>query len=315
MTNEYHKEKELISDSFEKLASGIISDPETEFEVEETKVIERETAAGSGTEIVFSVHVITNNRAQLLGQTYPFRSGGYSGHFNNIYSSKIIERIEREIEPNYRFFVQFNVWPRDDQNLGYVDQHLTLKQALEENILSEEDLLATKMKEYEMTSLILASGTVITGPLPRSFEVMEEICSRYEIESVLDLFTGTGAYARVAIEEGANHVDCLDKDITSAKRNLETVKDRVEFHEKDALQFETSRDYDLVIADPYYDLADEYLEKKGFQHAASGDLFYMTIASVGEDYWEERITDMVSEKFSLIEKFNTGRTIKGLFRT
>jgi 16S rRNA (guanine966-N2)-methyltransferase len=81
---------------------------------------------------------------------------------------------------------------------------------------------------------------------------------------VLDLFAGTGALGIEALSRGAERTVFVERSRTAARAlrdNLERtgLADRADVHVSDALAFVTARErlgpFDLVLADPPYDLA------------------------------------------------------------
>ena len=313
MSNEEEQIRKGVESKFERILDGLILDPNFEYELRDVEVIDRTSMNGSDTEKVFVINVRTNNRSQLLGQVYPFTPGDYRGYLNNFYSGRIIEKIENEFEPSFRFFVEVNVLPlEEEQQLNYVDRHIELEKAIDNEIIEEDCKLAKKMREYSLTHLILAGGNLITGPLASSMGTMETVYEKHQFNSVLDMFSGSGALSRVAIDNGAEEVECLDLDITSCRNNLEDYQELITFHEMDAFDFKPNKEYDLIIADPYYSVAPDFIDRRLSYFSGRCDYFFMTIASVGSKSWEEKILDKLKKHFDSIERFDTGRIVQVL---
>lgn len=308
MSDSFEEERELVGEKFHETADGLYLDPSLEYTVEGVDVIERRSMTGDGTEIVFVINVKTNNRAQLLGQVQPFSPGGFTGYFNNLYAGRIIEALEREFDIGHRFFVDLDVTSVDGQ--GYVDRHIDLQEAIEADILPEDSPLAEKMMEYGLSSLIIAGGTVITGPLAGSMENMERVCEEHDISTVLDMFCGSGALSKIALEKGADSVVAVDLDVTSARKNLQEHSDRVELYEMDAFDFEITEDYDLIITDPYYEIANDFIEKLLPRCSDHCNCLFMTVGFVNDAVWVERISSKIDQFFGEMNKMDTGRMIQ-----
>jgi 16S rRNA (guanine966-N2)-methyltransferase len=81
---------------------------------------------------------------------------------------------------------------------------------------------------------------------------------------VLDLFAGSGALGLEALSRGAETVTFVDSDraaITAIRGNLSALRANAEVRQTDALQFlgaasQTGAQYDLVLLDPPYRLAE-----------------------------------------------------------
>lgn len=81
--------------------------------------------------------------------------------------------------------------------------------------------------------------------------------------AVLDLFSGSGAYALEAISRGASHAVCVDQDLDAIKiirKNAISLKEeeKVTIEKKDYLKYlqglSSSTRFDLVFLDPPYDM-------------------------------------------------------------
>lgn len=310
MTKPFSQERELVAEKFDQIVDGLIVDPDFRYEVKGVEVFERRSMTGDGSTNVFMINVETNNRAQLLGQINPFEPGGYDGYFHNLYRSRIVEMIKEEIDPDYPFSIQVNPIPTEPDDDGYVDRHMSLEQAIDHDILPENSQLADKMREYNISQLVLAGGTLITGPLAGSMESVEQICREHEIDSMLEIFCGSAAHSKIALEHGASHVECVDINIGAAKENLKECNERVTFHEIDAFEFTPDRTFDLILADPYFEVVDEFIDQRIPALAPYCKYYFMSIAFSGGSYWEERVMNRAEKKLENIQKFDTGRLVQ-----
>jgi 16S rRNA G966 N2-methylase RsmD len=165
------------------------------------------------------------------------------------------------------------------------------------------------MDEYGLSHLIIAGSTIITGPLAGGMENFESICEKYSFDSVLDSFCGSGAYSKIAVEHGADTVEAVDIDTRAATPNLSGVGNAT-VHEMDMFDFTASRDYDLFIADPYYELSPKFIQEKLPQIGEHSDYLFMTVASNGHWYWKNKVTELLSDHVEIIDEHNTGRIIQ-----
>lgn len=310
MNETFKDERQVVKEKFDQLVEMIISDPSFWYEVDSIDVFDRQSMTGAGSETIFMINVETNNRAQLLGQIYPFELGGYGGYFNNLYAGRIVEELENEIDPDYPFQIEVNAIPTETNSENYVDRHISREEAIRENILPSNSPLAKKMEKYNLSKLVLAGGTLITGPLYGSIESIEYICNEYDINSMLELFCGSAAHSKIALEHGAEHVECLDVNIGAAKENLEECADRVEFHEMDAFEFKPPREFDLILADPYFELINDFINQRVPVLTPHCRYFFTSIAFSKNTYWEEKVTNLLDEHLEEMEKIDTGRLIQ-----
>lgn len=313
MSEDYSAEKEAIREKFERLADSYILDPDFEFEVTAVEVFERQSITGTASSVAFSIEVETNNRAQLLGQMDPYDIGGHSGYLENLYRGHIVEEVKRELELDYGFTVEINAIPADP-SMEYLDRYLSLPEAIDEGLVPEDSPLAETMRKYDLENIVLAGGSAIMGPSPGGIETMEQIHESREVETVLDLFSGSGAYSKVAVEYGAEHVDAIDIDAEPTRANVGDVPE-VNVREMDALEFSPDRDYDLVVADPNYDLAKRFIEEQVPELVDYCEYYVQNVAFVGHTYWRETITAKLEPHFETLTEYDTGRMHQVLGRT
>jgi 16S rRNA (guanine966-N2)-methyltransferase len=105
--------------------------------------------------------------------------------------------------------------------------------------------------------------------------------------TVLDAFTGSGAVAIEAISRGAAHVMAIDLDIDAYKcaaGNVTALKlnDKITVLRTNAKSWSNGnldKLYDIVIADPPFDVVNDALLEKIARHTKSDGLFVISIPS------------------------------------
>lgn len=301
-------EAELAAE-FRALVDGMILDPEFEYEVDSVEAVERRSTFPTDIDVLFVLHVKTNNRAQLLGQATPFEQGDYKGFYNNLYGGWLTKHLQNEFTLNFRYYVDVNAVLAVD-HCEQFDREITLETALQEHIVREDSRLAEKMSEYGLDSLVLGGGTLVAGPQPGPIETIERLFEKYDIDAVLDLFCGSGAFTKVALQQGASTVTCLDLNLASARENLRECREQVRFKETDAFDFTPERRYDLVLVDPYFHLLPEFIKEQYPTLSTAADMILVTAGFRGDSYWIEAVRDDVRRYSTTTEVIDTGRTIQ-----
>ncbi len=88
----------------------------------------------------------------------------------------------------------------------------------------------------------------IYGPSPGMTEVLERIISLLKPESMLDLFSGSGAFSKLAYTMNVKKIKAVDIYVEAAWRNLKKLEG-IMIEERDALRIGNER-YSMVVADP-----------------------------------------------------------------
>lgn len=313
MSEDYSAEKRVIREKFERLVDAFVRNPDFDFEVTGIEVLERQSITGATGIVVFSIAVETNNRTQLLGQMAPYDPNCRGGHLENTYRGRIVEAVKRELDPDYGFTVEINAIPTDSAT-ERLDRQLPLSRAIDEGIVPEESPLAETMRKYDLENVVLAGGSAIAGPSPGAFETMAQVCENRRVETVLDLFAGSGSYSRAAVEYGAERVDAIDIDAGPTRANVGDVSE-VNVRELDVFEFSLDREYDLVVADPNYDLAKRFVDERVPELVDYCDYYLQNVASVGHTYWRDTIVAELEPHFETLTEYDTGRMHQVLGRT
>lgn len=301
-------EAELAAE-FQSLVDGMILDPEFEYEIDSVEAVERCSTFPTDVDVLFLLNVTTNNRAQLLGQATPFEQGDYKGFYNNLYGGWLTKHLQDKFTLDFRYYVDVNAVPTAD-HCEQFDREIPLETALRENIVREDGRLVEKMNEYGLDSLVLGGGTLVAGPQPAPIETIERLFNKYDIDAVLDLFCGSGAFAKVALQRGASAVTCLDLDLTSARENLRECREGVHFEEGDAFDFTPDRHYDLALVDPYFHLLPEFIDEQYSTLSTAADMILVTAGFRGDHYWIETVRDDIERYSTDTEVIDTGRTVQ-----
>lgn len=303
--------EEVLIEEFETIVDGMMLDPSFNYEVVEIDRIERDPGYKTDLEVVYLLTVRTNNRAQLLGQVTPFDVGDYKGYFNHFYGGWLTGHLQKAYDIDERFAVQINaIQMSENIDLEYLDRTLSVDQAIDTGILDAEGDLATMMKKYGLSHLVLGGGAAVAGPLPGPMRTMATLCDRFAIDSVLDAFCGSAGMSRVAIEHDASHSTCIDLDLDCARNNLAGLESEVTFLEADVFDCTLpNRSYDIAILDPYFDLIDEIFENRIEDILERTDRVLLAAGFVSDRAWIDRVERKFANYVSEVERYDNGRTV------
>src|SRR5260370_32028493 len=140
---------------------------------------------------------------------------------------------------------------------------------------------------------VLLRGRHMVGPSPALASVVEKLISdRRSIGSVLDLFAGTGIVSKVVCKLGnPKEVVIVEKDPIKVARMSRYLRDpRVRFTVGDATLMKLPRKpFDLVVADPYYEDALEFLSNQLSWITARARLFLLVSGGVEDLEWNNDV--------------------------
>jgi len=175
------------------------------------------------------------------------------GFHNNYLAAKIECLLEKEYGPSADFEIHFEV-VLCEPSFTYAYRPIDFDTAVAAGLLSQDSRLAQAMKRYSLNTLILA-GCEISGPVYGMLKTVEKVCRHTRVRRCLDLFSGTGSLAKVALENGAKFVDCVDTDMSLIRVTLRAHAEKYRAREADVFGFVPDGSYDLAILDPFYDYA------------------------------------------------------------
>jgi len=246
--------RKKIYGELEAVIHDIILDPAFNFKIKDTRIIQTISYLNEKKINTLMITIETNNRSLLLGQFVNFRLGGMRGFHVDYLTAKIESLLESEMSDyDVELEIHFEVLPDKNQKaLNYVYKNIDFQTGIRLGLLSENSKFGKEMKKYRLNWLLLA-GNEISGPNYGMIKAVEEITKKHHIARCLDLFSGTGSLAKVALDNGTLFVDCVDTSTNVIHSTLEEYKGKYEVHDVDAHFFKPMNRYDLAILDPFYD--------------------------------------------------------------
>lgn len=129
--------------------------------------------------------------------------------------------------------------------------------------LSEASPIVTAARAHGIPH-ILIRGRHLLGPSPAVMHAVEEEVETYQPNSVLELFAGTGIGSLACVSRRPEaRIVAVESDPVHAEGLRRSLAPSATVVEADAFTWVPDRRYDLVIADPYYEAAIDFLVARG----------------------------------------------------
>jgi hypothetical protein len=275
----------LIRKTFRRSLVELIKDPGFRARVVSVDLTRLPSSTRRAGMTLLKVKVLTCNRPLMLGSFVYFPNTSMRG-FHNEYIATHLERALRDskaVGSHEEVLVALDVIPtRGSRERLY--RTLTLRQACRAGILDSSSPLACKMREYGLRSVLLA-GSEVSAPNLTMIEAVESACARWKPARCLDVFSGTGALAKVALANGATTVDCIEWDPSLPSYREAHVPARA----LDAWAARPRGRHDLVIVDPFYDWAMRAASELVPRIAPSAKCLVFNVGYVYDEYWVGRV--------------------------
>jgi 16S rRNA G966 N2-methylase RsmD len=238
---------------------------------------------------VVRVPIVTTNRALMLGQFQHFPVGGLSGFHPNFCVGFIAGYLQAESQIDLFQFCEVCLDVHEAPNAtSDVYSYANLGNTVDNGLIARGSSLVELAEKYGIKSILVA-GTTVSGFSAGMVEVLEAYHRSHAVESVLDMFSGTGALAKVCLANGAKRVTCVDVFAQGAQRELLGEPPRVSIVQADAFQFVPEQRYDLVILDPFFHQSLRVAQQIAPSLRNKAGAVVMNIGPVGEEYWKERV--------------------------
>lgn len=282
-------ESETIN-TLDSLIGNTILDPAFKFNILGIEPVDSYSIHSNLPITLLNIKIVTNNRPLLLGQVMHFpvngRSGFYPNYFIGYLEGYLSQKFGSQLLDRYDFAFEIK-----EENNSSIEtrKYLPLNFAIRHEIISSSSKLVSKMRQHEL-SYLLISGSAISGPSLDMICAIEELFRNYRINSVLDVFSGTGSLAKVSIINGAEKVICLDVYPGIIEKNLGKYASKCAISSiKDAFKYKINDDFDLVILDPFYDNSFEVAKIIVPHLAENAKIIVFNIANKEEEYWINKV--------------------------
>ena len=153
------------------------------------------------------------------------------------------------------------------------------------------------MKKYRLGYLELRGGDVI-GPDISTLSIMDAAVKRTAPKKILDLFSGTGATAMVALLNSGAKITCIDNlSDKYVKKTLAGFENRVRIRNDDIFNMKFKEKYDLVFADPLEHMSYYAAANLASKISKITKNFVLTHGLSVEKYWHKLVRAELKKSF------------------
>lgn len=229
----------------------------------------------------YVVTVSTNDATMVRGAVEKYK-GSYKERIE-----AVLDRIVKEMDPNGR--AQFNIVGPES---GTVDRLVSVRSLINAKKLP---LTAPIVRTARQNGIdyIQIRGRHLIAPSPAVAKFLERYVMTHPdcVRSMADLFAGTAIATRVLLRMANPHkVFVIDNDPRKIRRIRKQVTDkRVMIQEGDALNCALSDEYDLAVADPYYEDVLEFLDKQIDNIRRTVRVLLLVPGNVEDRVWNDSI--------------------------
>jgi hypothetical protein len=200
---------------------------------------------------IFIVCITTSDASMVRGEPSLYK-GSYKERIEgalDYYAKSILADCEVHVEI-------------DGPNHGSVERMIPVDLLTSSGRLSSTSPIVETARRFSIPE-ILVRGRHFIAPSPTIASYLESLLEEEPVGTALDLFGGTGLTAAVLCSEGnPDRVRVVEKERSRLEKMKEYLKDqRVEFVLGDSFSYDFDQ-YDLVVADPYYEDAMRFLDAR-----------------------------------------------------
>jgi predicted RNA methylase len=210
--------------------------------------------------------------------------------FHNLYIIARLEAVVRKyLPPRDAERCQFVLDVSSNGAVSLAHRLVSLDEAIALGVLDRGSSLHRAMLKYDLATVLLA-GTEVSGPNLAMIRALERLFRHRLPGPCLDLFSGTGALAQVAVSLGCPRVDAVD--LQQREQTL-GAPSRIRAVEADVWTFRPESRYDLVIMDPYFDMSVRAAEELLPKLRDSCERFLLDAGPSFETQWLRRVREAV----------------------
>lgn len=279
------KTKEALKD--------LVLDPDTNIQVADCQIIDAIDWRNGSQTTIYRVAISADNKLLVMGEP---------GNYKGVYKESIETRLNdflRKINRNYR------AWIDVSGEVKPLHKLLPLDKAVKQGVISRASPVYKTAKALQLPYVLLR-GRYIVGPSPGLVEVVSECIQANHFETVLDLFTGTGAISKAALIKGIKKVTCVDRNTANEiSEILKEYSDKIVVHNNDVFDFilRMRKKIDLVVADPEYEKALRVAKEIAPRIRDRCKMFILCHGFVADQEWNASVRQALKEAGFTVEPF------------
>jgi hypothetical protein len=272
-------------------------------EINPPTIVERVSPATGGKYREVHIRIVTDNRPLILGQFMDLEMDGLVGYHPNYLFGFLHAHFEQkgivDVWDNYYFVVDVHhVGPQPDLESLY--KFITVDEAMGRGLVTPDAKLAKLLKLYDLR-YVLTSGQRLSGPSSAMMEVVREVAWEIRGGDVIDLFAGSGALSRVALQEGCGSATCLDLNINEhvLRANMGPFWDRCRIEAQDAFDFVApDSPPTLVLVDVFFEFTRRAVVSLLPRLRSIASRIVINVGPPAESYWVGKLEHEI-ERLSL----------------
>lgn len=277
---------EKLKDACYKMLKKIVLNPDKrDYQIECTKISTANWGTGRDT-VAYLLKIHTAYPITISGEP-----GGYKGFYKERVEAVLNHIASLYQEEDQSVEVTVEVVPTDDHH-DNLESLVPIDKARKE-IISEGSPLDKVASKFDIP-YVLVRGRHLVGPNPGLLRVVEKICQKATPKSALDLFSGTGIISRFLKSQGVESITCVDKGghFDTLKGVLEKLPG-ITCVKEDAFHFRIPQVFDLIVADPYYEDAINFLNTKAKEIFANTGIFVFVCGGVEHEYQRDQCKELI----------------------
>lgn len=244
------------------------------------------------------VRLSTNNRPSVAGHFGGLLENGLLGLNSQYVCGYLDALVFQKTKTHYDFILDIHqVGKQSKQNIL---QFKKLEDAIMDKTVNTSSILVKTMKKHALRYLELRGGDVI-GPDISTLSIMNEALRYVKPKKILDLFSGTGATAMVALLNSDAKITCIDNlSDQYVKKTLAGFENRVKIVNADIFNMKFKERYDFVFADPLEHTSLMTATKLAPKISKITNAFALTHGLTVERYWHKMIRKELRKSFDKI---------------
>lgn len=229
----------------------------------------------------YVVTVDTNDATMVRGAVAMYK-GSYKERLE-----AVLDRVVKQADSTARAYVNI-VGPTTPT----VDRLIPIRSIVQTKKLSASSPLIKTARRNSL-DYIQTRGRHFIAPSPAIAEFLEWYCGRHDsaVRYVADLFAGTAIATKVVLRVGQpERIVTVENDPEKVLRIRQHISDgRVQILSADAMQFSFIEQYDLAIADPYYEDVERFLHSQLSNLRRSVRVLLLVPGNIEDRAWNSHI--------------------------